>query len=121
MFDAEVAAAEAARGAAPSGRPTLYSEALAWDICGGLAEGRALSEVCADPGMPTERTVLGWLRGRADFRLAHRLAREAQADRLGDEAVAVARAATPETLPADRLAVATLSRRMTRLSSRRYG
>ena len=43
------------------GRPSLYTEVLAAQICRRLAEGETLRAICRDPGMPAISTVMGWL------------------------------------------------------------
>jgi hypothetical protein len=40
---------------------SVYSEALAQEICDRLAEGESLNEICRSPGMPTDQTVLNWV------------------------------------------------------------
>ncbi len=39
------------------GRPSLYTEALAADICRRLAEGETLRAICRDKAMPDKATV----------------------------------------------------------------
>lgn len=43
-----------------AGRPTLYTEELALDICARIASGETLIEICDEYGYPEERTVRGW-------------------------------------------------------------
>jgi hypothetical protein len=51
---------KAADTAPKIGRPTLYSEALADEICRRLANGESLSKICRSAGMPVFSTILGW-------------------------------------------------------------
>ncbi len=44
-----------------AGRPTLYTVALAVEICKRLAERESLRKICKDPSMPANSTVMGWL------------------------------------------------------------
>jgi hypothetical protein len=44
----------------PGGRPTKYSKSLADYICGEMATGRFLIQVCAEDGMPAYDTVRKW-------------------------------------------------------------
>lgn len=44
----------------PVGRPSLYSEALAAEICERIANGGYLTAICREEGMPKISTVLGW-------------------------------------------------------------
>ena len=75
-----------------TGRPSLYTEALAAEICRRLAEGESLRSICRDEAMPDKATVLRWLadEAKADFRDQYVLAREMQADALFDEALEIA-------------------------------
>ena len=75
-----------------TGRPSLYTEALAAKICRRLAEGETLRAICRDPAMPDKATVLRWLadKAKADFRDQYAHAREMQADALFDEALEIA-------------------------------
>jgi hypothetical protein len=72
------------------GRPTLYSEALADQICARLAEGASLRSICKAKGMPACSTVFGWLRSDKAFLEQYARAREAQADALFDEILEIA-------------------------------
>ena len=80
-------------GAKPkkTGRPSLYTEALAAEICRRLAEGETLRSVCRDKAMPDKATILRWLadKKKADFREQYVYAREMQADALFDEALEI--------------------------------
>ena len=78
------------------GRPSLYTEALAAEICRRLAEGETLRSVCRDKAMPDKATILRWLadKKKADFREQYVYAREMQADALFDEALEIADDAT---------------------------
>ncbi len=75
-----------------TGRPTLYTEALAAKICARLAEGETLRSICRDKAMPNKATVLRWLadKKKAEFRDQYAHAREMQADALFDEALEIA-------------------------------
>jgi len=45
----------------PTGRPSIYTDALATKILVRIAEGEPLSKICKDPAMPSLATVYGWL------------------------------------------------------------
>ncbi len=79
-------------GAKKKGRPSLYTEALAAEICRRLAEGETLRSVCRDAVMPDKATVLRWLgdKAKAGFRDQYAHARDMQADALFDEALEIA-------------------------------
>lgn len=76
----------------PGGRPSLYSEELAEEICRRIAGGRSLRSVCRDADMPDGATVCRWLakEEHARFRDHYAHARELQADALFDEALEIA-------------------------------
>ncbi len=75
-----------------TGRPSLYTEALAAKICRRLADGEPLRSICRDKVMPDKATVLRWLadKAKADFRDQYAHAREMQADALFDEVLEIA-------------------------------
>jgi hypothetical protein len=54
-----------------------YSKAVAEAVIAGTRAGKVLSEVCAAPGMPSVRVVVGWTKARPGFGAALRAAREA--------------------------------------------
>lgn len=70
------------------GRPTLYSDELADDICERLVEGESLASICRSESMPRISTVYLWLRTKPDFLAAYTRARDDQgdtdADKIGD-------------------------------------
>lgn len=83
-------------GAAADGR-CFYSEALAAEICAGVAAGRSVRAICAEPGRPHVATVRNWERRHPEFGAALRAA-YAQvriADRRRDRQAAAALAARP--------------------------
>jgi hypothetical protein len=64
-------------GAAPVGRPAMFSSALAGRIAGELASGRHLNDLCGDPGMPAPSTVRNWVvENPREFAEAYKLAQE---------------------------------------------
>ena len=75
-----------------TGRPSLYTEALAAKICTRLAEGKSLRSICRDDAMPAISTVMGWLFDgkHEDFPEQYARAREAQAEVRADEIVDIA-------------------------------
>ena len=73
-----------------AGRPSLYTKALAADICQRLAEGNSLRKVCEAKGMPSAETVRRWLLDDEDFCAQYVRAREVQADRFAEEILEIA-------------------------------
>jgi hypothetical protein len=43
------------------GRPSLYSPELIEAICERLSKGEPMARICADEGMPTDRTIRNWM------------------------------------------------------------
>ena len=69
------------------GRPTLYSDALANDICTRLGLGQSLRKICLDEDMPSLRIVMYWLTSKPDFLQQYTRAREIQAETQFDELI----------------------------------
>jgi len=73
------------------GRPTVYTEAIAAEICERIANGASLKSVCSDDAMPSEATVINWhLDDREGFSERYMRARAVQAMRWHDEVVEIA-------------------------------
>ncbi len=72
------------------GRPTIYSEDLAINICARLAAGEPLVKMCRDESMPGVTSVYRWLASNEVFREMYTRAREDQADTLADEIITIA-------------------------------
>lgn len=72
------------------GRPSLYTEELAEQICEAISEGMSLREIVKLPGMPDRVTVYRWLAGNREFCNQYARAREEQADLLADEIIQIA-------------------------------
>ena len=87
-------AAGAAVRAAPSrppGRPSIYTPELAAQICAHIADGKSLRAIAALDGMPHQDTIMAWLDGsKPAFSEQYARAREAQADKLAEEALQIA-------------------------------
>jgi hypothetical protein len=73
-------------------RPTIYSEALANEICEWIANGGSLNAYCKQPNTPSMSAVMGWLftNKQDGFVEKYARAREAQAEVLADEIIAIA-------------------------------
>jgi len=69
-----------------TGRPTVFTPAIAEEICERLSEGESLRSICRDERMPSERTVRGWvIEDRDGFSTQYARAREAQAHSMAEE------------------------------------
>lgn len=67
------------------GRPSIYSETLADEICRRLATGDTLIGMCEEPGMPTERVVHKWLGIHDEFVQKYARARAEQCDHIAED------------------------------------
>lgn len=70
----------------PAGRPSLFTQQLADEICERIAAGESLRRICGSrEEMPDASTVIGWVLSREDFSKQYARAREIQAQLLSDE------------------------------------
>lgn len=67
------------------GRPSLYSQELADEICSRLAEGQSMRTVCREEHIPHMATIFRWLREHEEFREQYARAKEEAADALVEE------------------------------------
>ncbi len=74
------------------GRPSVYSEAVAIEICERLADGESLRQICQSEHLPGRNTVLAWLQddSKPGFRAKYARARQMQADFMDDKILEVA-------------------------------
>ncbi len=105
------------------GRPTLYSETLAEEICLRIAEGAPLTKICKDGDMPGYTTVQRWRGDNPDFRAMYARAREDAADTLADEIITLARRVENGELNphAGRVVIDALKWIASKLKPREYG
>ena len=68
-----------------AGRPTIYKDELADDICFRIASGRSLNDVCGDVDMPNKATVYRWIDSNELFCDKYREATSHRADFHFDE------------------------------------
>lgn len=68
-----------------TGRPSLYTEALADKIISLIEEGYSERQIGQMPGMPTARTILRWKDENAEFCRRSARAREASAELFDDK------------------------------------
>lgn len=72
------------------GRPSVYTKELADRICGELAEGKTLRQVCRADDMPPESTVRRWaLEDREGFSAQYTRAREIGYHSMADETLEI--------------------------------
>lgn len=67
------------------GRPSIYSDELAEQICERIANGMSMREITRADDMPGMSTVFRWLADNLNFREQYARAKEAQAEYLAEE------------------------------------
>lgn len=71
----------------PAGRPSDYSIELIDDICFQLSQGKSLTAILKQEGMPHYSTCMRWLDENAEFKEKYARAREHQAEYVGEETI----------------------------------
>ena len=107
-----------------AGRPTLYSDELADEICERLAAGRSLLAICRDDDdMPDRSTVLRWQSARPDFAAKCVRAREFLADYEHDDMVEIERDVRSGALDphAAKVILSSKQWRAAKLAPKKYG
>jgi hypothetical protein len=102
-------------------RPTLFSEALAAEICRRLADGELLADICRPARMPSRDTVRRWQSENGEFGRQYAAARDQQADALAEEAIQIARNADADTVTVCRLQIDTIKWLTAKIAPKRYG
>jgi hypothetical protein len=102
------------------GRPSIYSDKLAEDICERLANGESMVQICQSEGMPGLRTVMRWAADNPDFGTEYAWAREAQAEVM-DHYIYTAALAAGEDPAAARVKIDAYKWRAAKLAPKRYG
>ncbi len=72
------------------GRPTNYSDHLAYKICELIANGTSLNDICKTDGYPGITTVIEWLAKSVIFSALYEKAREARAEKMVYETIDIA-------------------------------
>lgn len=69
------------------GRPSVYTDELANEICVRLGLGESLRKICLDERIPSMATVMTWLTKKPEFLEQYTRAREIQAETQFDELI----------------------------------
>lgn len=74
------------------GRPSIFSDALAEEICLRLVKGETLSKICKDDHMPNFSVVMDWIKdpNKKKFSNDYAKARLAQANHFFDQLIDIA-------------------------------
>lgn len=104
-----------------SGRPSIYTEEIASEICERLATGESLRAMCRDDeALPCERTVYRWLLSDDAFCQKYARARDFQSEPHLEDMLEIAD--NPDLDPADkRVRIDTRKWAMSKLSAKKYG
>ena len=89
------------------GRPSMFTQAIADEICFRLADGESLRKICKDKHLPSRVCVFYWLLDKKydDFFNQYAKAREAQAEHMFDELLEICDNPNIEMTNRDRLRV----------------
>jgi hypothetical protein len=104
-----------------TGRPSLFSDDLADEICIRILEGESLRRICSEDRMPSRSTVLNWLDEREDFCAKYARARELQADYMDDLILEAAEETDEDNAAAQRVRIAAYQWRAAKLKPKKYG
>lgn len=108
-----------------AGRPAIYSDALAKELCLRIANGRSLSSVCRDKDMPSRSLVYDWLadEDKKEFMDRYREADLQRADYHADEMIEIADSVEPDTaeVAKARLQIDTRKWQVARMNATKYG
>lgn len=119
----------------PRGRPSIYTDEMAEEICRRLAGGESLNAICKGEGYPSEAVVRDWAANPDHpFSAKYAYARDQGLDHLAEETLLIAdddsrdTASTengPVSMPVvvarDRLRVDTRKWYLSKLAPKRYG
>lgn len=103
------------------GRPVGYNPQIGEAVCQRIREGGGLELICQEPGMPSQATIYCWLDRHDDFASAYGRARQMQADRLFEQARAIAEASSEKTWRRDKLRIDTIRWQVGKLAPLKYG
>ena len=106
------------------GRPTIYSQELATEICQQLANGMSLRKICEQESMPAIDSVRRWLidEDKPEFQAQYAHAREEQADFYADAIIEEAdKAIDKDSAAAAKVKVDARKWVASKLKPKRYG
>lgn len=66
------------------GRPSIYTEDMAAEICTRIAIGESLRKICSDDHMPNMSTIFKWISEKPAFSNQYAIAKEEQAELMAD-------------------------------------
>jgi hypothetical protein len=99
---------------------STYTVERGWAVCEAIEQGAAISDVVRRPGMPSTKAIYRWLRNEPEFRAEYTRACAMRAILLEEDALDIARAATPATVNRDARRIDRLYGRIGRMTPRLY-
>ena len=106
-----------------AGRPTIYSDKLADELCLRIANGNSLNRVCRAKDMPDKATVYRWIDANEQFCDKYREATNQRAEFHFDEMLDIADAVEEETAAISKAKVQIDTRKwiLSRMNPTKYG
>ena len=106
----------------PTGRPSKHTPEIAATICGRLAAGESLREICEDDALPHRGTVHTWvIEDREGFHDHYTRARQTQALRWAEEILEIGDSENKEDTQRARLRVDTRKWLLSKVLPKVYG
>lgn len=105
------------------GRPSLYTQEIADEICERLSNGEPMAQICRDEGMPAARTVRDWAKQNEALAAAIACAREDGFDTIAARVRETARGKGESTadVQRDKLIIETDLKLLAKWDPKRYG
>ncbi len=105
-----------------TGRPSIYNEELAEEICKRISQGESVLSICEDEGMPVAKTIYNWLldKDKESFLHKYNNARAIQAELMFDELLKIADKSDGEIMR-DRLRVDTRKWYLSKVLPKKFG
>jgi hypothetical protein len=107
----------------PTGRPSLYTEAIADEILERIGSGDPLAVICRGERMPHRSTVSAWCLAQPDFAARYAQAREVGFDAIACRVREIARGVGESTkdVQRDKLIIETDLKLLAKWDPKRYG
>lgn len=74
----------------PSGRPTIFTEELASEMCERIAAGESVRSIIKDEDMPAMSTFFKWLNQKPEFKEQYTIAKQLGAEAMFAEIIGIA-------------------------------
>lgn len=101
------------------GRPTIYSDELAKEICMSIAKGKSVRHICKPEDMPAMSTIFLWLLDNDEFSEQYARAKTIQAMVMEEDIIEIVDG--DGDVQRDKLRAETRKWLMTKLAAKKYG